>query len=298
MSKSSQIRIPKSSQTKGLYVFCKNCKSKSKSSLLKTPICTHPIDKIVFKAFIYIPGTRHTRTRILKARNYNDAIIEKIVFEKELKENNFVNSPKTSPKKQSLLLLPCIAEYLRYLDNTNVFDHQKKNRSDEHKKQIKRYLERFVDSLINEKISPRYLMLNQIDNNHVSVFHRFLVQSNFANRTYNRHMDTVSEFINYFINNKGIQLRNYFSSTNVQRKRIVSQNETISIKDFERLLSVITEENGVQVLSTGEKKYHYRNWLRDAFELALLTGRRRDELMLMKFSDIKEVSVLASTHTC
>jgi len=98
----------------------------------------------------------------------------------------------------------------------------------------------------------------------------------------------VSEFINYFINNKGIQLRNYFSSTNVQRKRIVSQNETISIKDFERLLSVITEDNGEQVLSTGEKKYHYHNWLRDAFELALLSGGRRDEIMLMKFSDIIE----------
>ncbi len=253
-----------------------------------TGIYTHPTDRIVFKVFIYIPGTRFLRTRILKARNYNDAIIEKIEFEKELKENNYINSPKAKPKNQSLLLLPCIAEYLQYLDNSNVFEHQKKNRSVEYKKQIRRYLERFLDSLIAEKILIKNLRLNQIDNNHVSVFHKYLVQSEFANRTYNRHMDTVSEFINYFINNKGVQLRNYFSSSNVQRKRIVSQKETISIKDFKRLLSLITEDNGVQVLSTGEKKYHYHSWLRDAFELALLSGGRRDEIMLMKFSDIIE----------
>lgn len=288
MSKSSQIGIPKSSQTKGLYVFCRDCKAKSKTDLPKVPICTHPTDRLVFKAFVYIPGTRNLRTRILKATNHNDAIIEKIEFEKELKANNYVNSPKTTPKKQSLLLLPCIAEYLQYLDNTNVFEHQKKNRSDEHKKQIRRYLERFIDSLITEKISLRNLRLNQIDNNHVSLFHKYLVQSEFANRTYNRHMDTVSEFFNYFINNKGIQFENYFSSTNVQRKRIVSQNDTISIKDFKRLLLIISEENGVQVLSTGEKKYHYHSWLKDAFELALLSGGRRDEIMLMKFSDIIE----------
>ena len=49
---------------------------------------------------------------------------------------------------------------------------------------------------------------------------------------------------------------------------------------------MIIEDNGVQVLSTGEKKYHYHNWLRDAFELALLSGGRRDEIMLMRFSDI------------
>jgi integrase len=288
MSTNSQIRIPKSSQTKGLYVLCNSCGSKSKTVLPKKPGCTHPTDKIVLKALIYVPGSKDVRSRVLKARNYKDAIIEKIQFEKQLKANNYINSPLAKPRNHSLLLMPSIAEYLQYLNNTNVYEHQKKNLSEDYKKQIRRYLDRFVDSLIEEKVFLKTLSLDQIDNRHVSMFHNYLVKSKLANRTYNRHMDTVSEFFNYFINNKGVPTRNYFSSTNVQRKRIVSQNKSVPIKDFKRLLTLVTEENGVQVLSTGEKKYHYYSWLKDAFELGLLSGGRRDEIMFMKFSDIIE----------
>jgi integrase len=292
MINSSKIRIPKSSQTKNLYVFCNNCKYKSKTVLSKTPKCTHPTDKIVFKAIITIPGTTSVRTKILKAKNLDDAIIEKIQFEKELKQNNYAKpTPKAAArfKKQTSLLLLCIAEYLSYLDNINVYEHQKKNLSKDYKNQISRYLMRFVDSLNAKKIPIKHLRINDVNDLHVSAFHEYLEnRDNCGNRTFNRHMDTVSEFFNYYINIKGYQLRNYFSSKNVRRNPVVTQNETISQKDFKRLLSVLTEENGMQVLATGENKYHFHEWLEAAFELALLTGRRRDELMLMKFSDVKE----------
>jgi integrase len=292
MINSSKIRIPKSLQTKGLFVYCNKCKSKSKTTLTKKSNCTHPSDKVVFKAIITIPGTKSVRTKILKATNLEDAIIEKIQFEKELKQSNYVRSNQkisAQKKKQTSLLLPCIADYLKYIDNIDVFAHQKKNLSKEYKKQISRYLMRFVDSLISQKIPIKNLRIFDINDYHVSAFHEYLEsREDCGNRTYNRHMDTISEFFNFFINIKGYHLKNCFLSSNVKRRPIVTQNRTISLQDFKRLLSLISDENGLQVLATGEKKYHYHEWLKDAFELALLTGRRRDELMLMKFSDIHE----------
>jgi len=63
--------------------------------------------------------------------------------------------------------------------------------------------------------------------------------------------------------------------------------KTITKEEDEALLNIIDKENAIQVLSTGEKKHHYHPWLKFAIQLGLLTGRRRDEIVNLKFSDIK-----------
>lgn len=280
--------IPKNSQVKGLYVYCNGCKRRSKTTLPKNH-CTHPDDKVGFRAHFHVPGERKPIVRVLKANNLQDAIIEKVQLEKQLKANNYaIPIKKAVTKKPPIHLLPCIVEYVRYLDNIGVYEHQKKNLSAGFKNQQRRYLERFVDSLAEKKIPVRSIRLNDINGFHAEVFHNYLIPKGFANRTYNRHMDTVSEFFNYFIKIRGYKLTNFFLPSSVKRKPVVAQKDAVSIKDFQRLLSLINKENEVETLSTGEKKYHYQEWLKDAFELALLTGGRRDEIILMKFSDIIE----------
>jgi len=63
--------------------------------------------------------------------------------------------------------------------------------------------------------------------------------------------------------------------------------ETITRDEYEALLKAIDKDSPVQLLSTGEKKYHHYPWLKFAIQLGLLTGRRRDEIINIKFSDIK-----------
>lgn len=127
------------------------------------------------------------------------------------------------------------------------------------------------------------------------MFHSYINENyNFKNRTYNRHMDTVSELFNFLIDIKQYELVNFFSSKIVKRRTINSRIDSLSIQEFCELMNSIKPENGIEKLEMSKKmhKNHYYSWIKNAFELGLFTGRRRDEIVNMKFSDIKEIDGL------
>lgn len=284
-----KLQIPKSKRTTGFYVHCKGCKRKSASYLKPTNACSHPKEKLVYRAIFTIPGTNSIKSKILDTNDINEAIKLTLDFESELKKSDY----KAEPKVDSRLpvdLIGCMVMYMDYLENKNVRDFQKKLRTQQHIKSISRYLERFVKSLKEAGKNPNSLLIRHIDDEHVDIFYKYLNNlEKCGNRTFNRHMDTVSEMFNYLIDEKKYKLTNYFRAKNVRRKRTVTQIETITIDEFKALLQSIKFENSMEELSTGEKKYHYYDWLKDALELALYTGLRRDSITMLRFSDIIEV---------
>lgn len=283
------LRIPKNSRIKGLFVYCNKCKHKSKSQLPFSTDCTHPFEKQVYKAIITIPNTKRVRAKVLTTKDINEAIKQTLDFEKSLKENDYQkNEEITIIEYKPQDLLHAIAMYKDYTKNKNLYDFQKKVRSTDHKKQVELYLKRFLDSLIEGKVRVSELLLKNINDYHVDIFYKYLKSKPFENRTFNRHIDTVSEFFNYLIKNKKYSLHNYFAPINVTRLRVNRKVVSVSIKEFKELLDSIKQENGVEILSTGEKKYHYFDWLKEAFEFALYTGFRRDAVVNVKFSDIYE----------
>jgi len=287
----NQLQIPKNKKTKGLYVFCNKCKSKSKRQLLANAKCSHPADKQVFKTIITVAGTKSVRTLSHNTRDLDIAIRESVEFEKELIAIDYRKPDKNQIKESNpVTLRGCTLLYLDFLENKNVYEHQKKIRSKPHLEQVALYLSRFEDSLEIIGINSETFLIRHITNKHVEIFHNYLLSQELSNRTYNRHMDTVSELFNYLIQIKQYDLINYFSSINVKRKPVRSRIETISVKEFKKLLDTITPENGIEKtsLSNRDNTNRYFPWIRDAFELALYTGRRRDEIVNMKFSDIKE----------
>jgi len=72
--------------------------------------------------------------------------------------------------------------------------------------------------------------------------------------------------------------------TDFVRRKISTKQQILDIQPQ----NVITKDNGIETLSTGEKKNHYYDRLEYAFTFALLTGRRRHELVNVKFKDIVE----------
>ena len=287
------LNIPKGKRIKCLYIFCNKCKTKKRGQLKSSDSCNHPLDKQVYKAIVTIPSTKKVRTRTFTTRDIDIAIKETLEFEKELKERDYQKEVESDIiNAKPLDLDSCIKLYLDYLENINVYDYQKKIRSDSHIQQISTYLSRFDDSLRCNNINTSTLSVRHINKNHVQMFHSYINEHfKFKNRTYNLHMDTVSQLFNFLIEIKQYELVNYFSSKIVKRKSINSRIDSLSILEFNELMNLIKPENGVEELEMSNKmhKNHYYPWIKDAFELGLFTGRRRDEIVNMKFSDIKEI---------
>lgn len=283
------LRIPKNSRIKGLFVYCNKCKIKSKSYFTTSPECNHPHDKQVYKAIINIPGTKRVRAKVLTTRNFNEAIKQTLDFEQTLRDNDFKKNDEVKVEEYKPQdLLHAIGLFKDYIKNRNLYKHQIKVRSKAHVHQTEKFLERFITSLIEGNVRVSELLLKDINDYHVDVFCKYLDSKPFENRTYNRHIDVVSEFFKFLINTKHYELKNYFSPQNFIRKRVNPEVRSISIKEFSELLSLITQENGVEILRTGLKKFHYFSWLKETFEFALFTGFRRDAVVNVKFSDVYE----------
>ena len=283
------LKIPKNIRIKGLFVYCNKCKYKSKSQLPLSTDCSHPFEKQVYKAIITIPKTKRVRAKTLTTRDINEAIKQTLDFEQTLRDNDFKRNDelKVSEYKPEDFV-HAIALYKDYINNRKLYRHQIKARSKEHREQVERMIDRFVNSLIDGSVRVSELLLKDINDYHVDIFCKYLDSTSFENRTYNRHIDVVSEFFKFLINSKRYDLKNYFSPQNFIRKRVNPEVRSISIKEFTELLGSITQENGIETLSTGGKKYHYFNWLKETFEFALFTGFRRDAVVNVRFSDIYE----------
>lgn len=287
----NKLSIPKTKRVKGLFIYCNKCNTKCSTEFKSDSKCDHPYERLVFKAIFRVPNNGGNRTKILSTKDLNEAIKQTIDFETELKTKNYKKAEKISIhdfKPEDLK--GCIQMYIDYLVNKNVYKHQVKIRTSGHIKQIEQHLIKFLAALKERKVKINNLLITDINNYHVEIFYNFLIKQNYANRTFNRYMDAVSELYKYLIERKQYNLVNYFSPKNVQRKSVNTQIDTISISEFKSLLSIIKPENEdqIQTLSDGTKKYHYFDWLVSAFELALFSGRRRDEIINMKFSDIHE----------
>ena len=93
----------------------------------------------------------------------------------------------------------------------------------------------------------------------------------------------MKTFFNWVIDKKDIKIKNPFNHASLtfekKEKNIITQEE------FEKLLKLITYENG-ESLDKKKKRNYYKEWLIPAFRLAIETGLRREELVKLKWSDL------------
>ena len=75
-----KLTLPKN-QHKGLKIFCRTCRVDNSK-------CRH-YERQVYRVRIHIPGTKNsTKSFYLESENYNDAILECVLIEKELKQKD------------------------------------------------------------------------------------------------------------------------------------------------------------------------------------------------------------------
>jgi len=299
---SKPLIIPESKRWTGLKVYCYECGTTVYDICRKTgkPIaqCKNG-ERHIYKVYVHIPGTKkQRRTKALDTRDLNEAIKQAIEFAKEVKSGEY-QSPKekkqqTKIKKEDqgqnkpYLLLHALARYIGWLNNEGVPAHLMKVRSREHIKDVERALKGLAECLSESGYNLNSLTVDDINNELVGRVFDYLEKRKLAPRTFNKLLTYYTSFLKWYTAEYDYPIRNYFER--VRRKNLNPKPEAITFKEYTALLEKVKPENGIKEYSDGVKPIRnlYRPWLADGFRLALETGRRREEIINMKWNNIRE----------
>ncbi len=292
------LQIPSGKRVAGLTVYCNKCKTNVDKICKETSKVVTQCkfgDRHTFKVYAHVPGTKNERrTKTLVTRDVDKAVVEALAFIKSVKgrdENSLVVKPtkreKTVQENTPQLLLHSLSRYVGWLQNENVPSHLKRERSADYIEDIKRALKTLVIALKESGYDVNTLCVSDLDDALVGiVFDYLLDKKKFSGRSFNKYMGAYTSFVSWYNKEYDASIKNVFEV--VPRKKIQHHPETISKDEFEKLLNAITPEKGIHFYDNGTKKHrnYYRPYLKAAFRLALYTGRRREEVITLKFNDI------------
>ncbi len=287
------LYIPPSKQGHtGLTVYCNRCKA------TVTDICKEtgqPLkkcrfgDRHKFKVILYLPNKQNNRiTRILKTRDVYEAIQEATKIEKDIKEGKIpeeIHKPIKEKEETPTLLIHCFAKYISHLHGEGVPIHLRKQRTTAHIKDIERAFVTFIEAIDQRDIDFELLKIDDLNDTIIGYIYEYLSNKNFSARTRNKYYSYGVSFLKWW-QEEYYPIRNWFSR--ITRHEEVQNPQSIQQDEYERLLEIISKENGVKVYPSKTKptRNYFKSYLKSAFKLGLLTGLRREELINLKWSDI------------
>ncbi len=295
--------IPKDCPVAGLEVFCNhsdcqtNIKSHCKSNHLSLEDCAHP-ECLRYKIYFHLSGTKNKRiTKTFESRNYKTVLKEATKFKETLKQGGSANvlpPPELKERKQVEIpavaidnLLPLMAKYLTFISgDISIPLHLRKSRSTPYVSEIERCFKILIDLLKKERYHPDTLKIGDIEKNIVGKFFEYLQsEKKLSNRSINKQVSFLRTFYHWIVKHEGIQVNNPFAF--VVKLPEYSNPLAITNEEFQKVLEVTTPEKGMmQYGGVKEWRNMYRPWLKDAFKLALFTGRRREEIINFMWRDI------------
>lgn len=280
-----KLHLPVKYQKHGLHIWCVACKK-----TVTTSKCKHS-DQQRFQSRVYNPLTKKQDCiRSYETRDAHEAFTKHLEYKKYLQQNNYevikLASEKVSTAKPILFLKEAAKKYMDHMQDINVPDYEKKNLTQNYIKDQKRCLWRFLECV--QKIEGKIgnFPVSAISQHHVAAFDQNIRDRKLSQASYNSHIKAAKYFIDYVIEELGIEMKNAFDR--VKLREVHYDPEIIPSEEFEKLLSVITPENGVGF--KGRTKHtvnYYRDWLKKVFIFSLLTGERLDGIFLLKWSHIE-----------
>ena len=290
------VQLLKKTKVKGLFIFCTKCKKRITNNCGnsgKRISSCRDIEKHKYKLRVCIPGKESAvKTKIFETRDANQVVLEAYAYRAELENCNYM--PKFIETKTVVptTLLEAMAFYIAYLNNDTPHQQEHKQRTIGHIKEVERHFLYFSDYLRTINIDASLLPFEKLDRTVVGKLKSFLVDTKkFAPKTYNKYVQLMRVFSNRIIEEFDFKMKNPFKGFKPMHS--VTNITTITNEEFNALLKLITPENGFHKYEERKTKkvytkQFYKPWLTDAFRLALLTGRRRDEILHLKFNGIIE----------
>jgi integrase len=267
----------------GLFVFCRKCRSDVNGNSKSATSCNHPLESQAYKAVIRIPNSGYDRkTKILDARNFEDALLEFAQFKKQVKSPLRNSIRKAKPTKTNLLI-ELMPKYIDYMNDEKVPHHLKKHLAKSHIKSTTVFLQDFVKFLNNSGLNVSRIELKAITDSVVGKYCEFLETKDYANYTYNAKIKALRTFYNYLIEKEDYPIKNVWKKVKLKSEK--GTDESISAKDFYDLLGVINNiDSSVKIGKT--QRNMYKPWIKDLIRLKAYTGRRNAELFAMRWNMI------------
>ncbi len=281
------LKIPEKYRRIGLYIYCYKCNgysNKKNGCLKKISDCNHPPERQVYKLKVHLPGTRNaSRTKVLDTRDIKEVDKFRLEFLEELKNNNYnttqVHTPEVSDEDRYLLTYQ-MDRYLKFITNGGFYDFEAPRiLSKGMIKDYERYFRYFIDSIASS-IEIKTFRIDEIQKEHIELFHKYIKKKTSSSKTYNNIMSTLKTFNNHLIKYEAFNIENLFNKVPVLS--VEYDPQTFSKEEFYNVLVVTNSENGYDAKS---KRNRFKDWLPTAFKLGLFTGLRLDELVHIKYTD-------------
>ena len=273
----TKLVLPKNPH-KGLKIFCRTCRVDNSK-------CRH-YDRQVYRVIIHVPGSKNdTKSFYLEAKNYNDAIIECALFEKELIQNGFEKVKQIdSVCFTDYSIGDAVVKYREYMSGESKYAHLKKNLTQDHIDECVRFCWKLVENVALTKNIKR-TRPTDIKIEDVSNLYKWAEQ-NYSPTTFNKCFNAIRTFFEFLIDIENIEMKNPFRKF-VPKVVTPSNIDIITEDEFNQILGAVDTYNPyITLRGKGEKKKMFKPFLKDGFKLFLLTGGRREEVVDLKWSDI------------
>lgn len=271
----------------GLKILCRKCGYEIQNVGDKglNTSCQHPLESQVYKAVLIEPGTGKRKTRILDASSHDEALVELLKFKEELRNPVPASLLRKEEKERPMTLAGCFAMYLDCLQGIGVFEFEKKDRSGAYIKAMAMNGRRFMTFLKSLGIDPNSIRVDEVTGQVVDQYYKHVKERTCSSNTLDHLFRPLKGLYKFLIDKKGYVIRNPFKNVHISQEG--GNPRAIDYDDVMKIKRAITPKDSVEVFKKGYRKNRYRPWLSDAIDLALYTGLRREQIVEIKWSDVK-----------
>ncbi|HEX5001383.1 MAG TPA: hypothetical protein VFW78_02725 [Bacteroidia bacterium] len=283
------LKIPKSKKMTGFRVYCGACRSvvtdtckATGKSIDSCPSC----EKHKFQQVVHQPGTKNGRRMVfLESRELNVAQSQAMAFRNGIIEQAREKKDNGRSKKGELTISEYINWYKEWLKKSDAITLIERRRTKDHLKNISKAFEDAKSVWIKSGLDFSKATLRDITSERVrELFHYYFYQKKLRPRTVNKYLGYWKTFFNRTCDELNIDVRNYFEK--YKQLPVKSEPSAISMETYWKLLEAIESPNYKKSGKVGDKwRFYYRDYLVPAIKLGLHMGRRREELINIKWCD-------------
>lgn len=286
------IKVPANYSRCGIKVKCLKCKWTVKETCRLTSkginTCKYK-DKHKYIMIAHVPGTKKKkRMQITNTKKFDQVMLEFMDFKNKLASSGY---SKALDKKKILdtSFEALMVGYINSISGAGTHAHLSRNLSPDYLKEVKGMLLTFCKALKEKGYIIEKMDLKDIGDDEVEILHNYLKKKTISETYYAKHFVVMKTFVNWVIKVKGYEIVNVFRRHKLHFPK--GEKNYVTPEEFQRLIEVITYENGAVILKDGKRKNNFRSWLSIAIKLGLETGLRREEIFALSWNNIREIPI-------